>query len=132
MLAALIAAAPAAGQLSGTDLVPWPQALPPADVPNDVQAHGVEHCRRAAIRCVEGLEHRLERQFARFDATCDHRAVISLSYLRITRGLLADLRGPRAGALVAHRRWMEYLITNFSNAPTATSAPSIATRAVGR
>lgn len=115
MLAALVAGAPSAAQIQGTDLVPWPEALPPADVPNDVQAHGIEHCRRAAVRCVVGLRHRLERQFARFDASCDHRAVISYSYLQITRGLLADLRGPRNGALVVHRRWMEYLITQFSN-----------------
>ena len=115
VLAALVAAAPGGARSAGTDLVPWPQSLPPAAVPNDVQAHGVEHCRRAAVRCVAGLEHRLERQFARFDASCDHRAVISYSYLQITRGLLADLRGPRGEALVAHRRWMEYLITNFSN-----------------
>jgi hypothetical protein len=67
------------------------------------------------VRCVRGLERRLRRQFGRFDATCDHRAVISYSYLQITRGLLADMRGPRAGALVTHRRWMSYLITNFSN-----------------
>jgi hypothetical protein len=115
VLAALVAAAPGAARSTGTDLVPWPQQLPPADVPNEVQAHGVEHCRHAAVRCVVGLEHRLERQFSRFDAACDHRAVISYSYLQITRGLLADLRGPRDGALVAHRRWMDYLITNFSN-----------------
>ena len=115
IVAALVAVAPASAQVQGSDLVPWPQALPPADVPNDVQARGVEHCRRASIRCVVGLERRLERQFARFNATCDHRAVIAYSYLEITRGLLADLRGPREGALVEHRRWMAYLITNFSN-----------------
>jgi hypothetical protein len=112
---ALAFAGPATAQMEGTDLVPWPQALPPADVPNDVQARGVEHCRKASLRCVIGLEHRLERQFERFNATCDHRAVIAYSYLEITRGLLDDLRGPRNGALVKHRRWMEYLITNFSN-----------------
>jgi hypothetical protein len=109
------AASLAMAQVQGTDLAPWPQTLPPADVPNDVQAHGVEHCRKPSVRCVAGLERRLERQFAKFDATCDHRAVIAYSYLEITRGLLADLRGPRDGALVGHRRWMAYLITNFSN-----------------
>lgn len=116
VLAALVAVAPAGAQetIGGTDLIPWPQALPPADVPNDVQAQGVTHCKRASARCVRGLERRLRAQFRRFDATCDHRAVIAYSYLQITRGLLADLKGPRPG-LVAHRRWMEYLITNFSN-----------------
>ncbi len=115
VVAALAVAAPAIAQVEGTDLVPWPQALPPADVPNDVQAHGVEHCRKASVRCVAGLERRLKRQFERFNATCDHRAVISYSYLEITRGLLDDMRGPRDGAVVSHRRWMAYLITNFSN-----------------
>ena len=115
ILAALACASPAAAQSQGTDLVPWPQALPPADVPNDVQAHGVTHCEHPSIRCVVNLKHRLQRQFARFNATCDHRAVISYSYLKITQGLLDDMRGPREGALVKHRRWMEYLITNFSN-----------------
>jgi len=113
--AALLCSAPAAAQVQGTDLVPWPQALPPADVPNDVQAHGVKHCRKASVRCVAGLERRLERQFETFNATCDHRAVVAYSYLEITRGLLEDLRGPREDALVKHRRWMAYLITNFSN-----------------
>ena len=41
--------------------------------------------------------------------------MIAYSYLQITRGLLADLRGPATGALVTDRKWMAYLITNFSN-----------------
>lgn len=104
----------AAAKAAGTDLVPWPQALPASDVPNEVQPRSVEHCRQPRVRCVAGLVRRLQRQFKRFDASCDHRAVISYSYLQITRGLLADLRAPRP-ALVRHRRYMAYLITNFSN-----------------
>ena len=100
--------------MGGTDLAPWPEALPASDVPNDAQPRGVDHCREARVRCVAGLARRLRRQFERFDATCDHRAVIAYSYLQITRGLLADMRGPRP-ALVRHRRYMAYLITNFSN-----------------
>jgi len=110
----LLAASSARAAPWGTDLFPWPQALPPSQVPNDAQGHPVEHCRRASVGCVRGLERRLSRQFERFDASCDHRAVIAYSYLQITRGLLADMRGPRPG-LVRHRRWMAYLITNFSN-----------------
>ena len=110
-------AAGAAGQGAalGTDLIPWPQSLPPKDIPNQVQAKPVEHCRVASVACVEGLEARLERQWEALDASCDHRAVIAYSYLEITRGLLEDMRGPREGALVANRRWMALLITNFSN-----------------
>ncbi len=113
MLGALVAA-PAAGQ--GTDLVPWPQALPPSDVPNEVQARPVRHCADGRVRCVRGLARRLRRQFERFDATCDHRVVIAYSYLQITRGLLADMRAPKTSeSLVQRRRWMSFLITNFSN-----------------
>ena len=114
---ALVTAPPAAGQGAslGTDLLPWPQVLPPAEIPNEVQAHPVERCRRAGIACVARLERRLAAQWERFDAACDHRAVIAYSYLEITRGLLADLRGPREGSLVGDRKWMAYLITNFSN-----------------
>jgi hypothetical protein len=114
--AGLIFAAPASGQGAslGTDLVPWPELLPPASVSDDTRPGPVEHCREGRARCVAGLARRLARQWRRFDATCDHRAVIAYSYLEITRGLLADLRGPRPG-LVRHRRWMAYLITNFSN-----------------
>jgi hypothetical protein len=114
-LAALAAVpGPARAQLGGADLIPWPQALPPAQIPNDVRARPVEHCRRGTVACVAGLERRLERQWTRLDASCDHLAVIAYSYLQITRGLLADMRGPRPG-LVEHRGWMAYLITNFSN-----------------
>ena len=110
------AAAEATGQGAALehDLIPWPQALPAAAVPNEVQARPVEHCRDGSVRCVAGLERRLRRQWQRLDASCDHRAVIAYSYLQITRGLLADMRGPPP-RLVRHPRWMAYLITNFSN-----------------
>ena len=118
VLAALVAA-PALGQGAGEevgggqDLSPWPQALPPGEVPNEARPHPVKHCRKATLQCAIGLERRLRRQFRRFDATCDHRAVISYSYLQITRGLREDLTS--AQPLVEHQRWMSYLVTTFSN-----------------
>ncbi len=117
LLAVLVAAPLASGQGAalGTDLVPWPQALPPAAIPNEVQAHPVENCRSGTVACVARLERRLAAQWQRLDAACDHRAVISYSYLQITRGLLSDMRGPTTGALVTDRRWMAYLVANFSN-----------------
>ena len=109
-----IANAQGQGAALDHDLIPWPQALPPAAVPNEVQARPVEHCADGSVRCVAGLARRLHAQWERFDATCDHRATIAYSYLQITRGLLADMRGPEP-RLVKHPRWMAYLITNFSN-----------------
>ena len=93
---------------------PWPQALPPGSALTSVQPHPVRNCRHADIGCVDLLASRLRGQWQRFDRTCDHRAVISYSYLQITRGLRADLALPHPG-LVKYRRWMTYLITAFSN-----------------
>jgi uncharacterized protein DUF5995 len=108
------AAGPARGEEGAVPNPPWPQALPPQEVPNTVHAHPVRRCKRATLRCVNRLARRLRRQWRRFDSACDHRAVISYSYWQITRGLRADLRLPQPG-LVRHRRWMIYLITAFSN-----------------
>lgn len=114
-------AAPASAQapedplgLGGRDLLPWPQALPAGEVPNEARPHPVRHCRRPGLRCVRGLERRLRRQWRRFDRTCDHRAVIAYSYLQITRGLRRDMASPRP-RLVRYRRWMAAVITTFSN-----------------
>src|SRR5688572_33435028 len=117
LAAAGLAAAvtPVAAQTIGHDLIKWPQLLPPLPTTTEVQPGPVRHCRdRASIECANGLVRRLRRQWRRFDATCDHRAVISYSYLLITRGLRDDLAKPRP-ALVRHRRWMTYLITTFSS-----------------
>ncbi len=113
---ALALAAPGApAQTIGDDLIKWPQLLPPLPTSTEVQPGPVRNCRGAAsVRCVNGLVRRLRAQWRRFDARCDHRAVISYSYLLITKGLRDDLSTRRPG-LVRHRRWMTYLITTFSN-----------------
>jgi hypothetical protein len=85
--------------------------LPDTPAPTHVRAHGVEHCRKASLRCVTGLERRLRRQWRPLHAACDHRAMFSLSYLRITRGLkVAIKRGD-----LRYPRWMEYVVADFSN-----------------
>jgi hypothetical protein len=112
-LAALAAPAPAAADHHDANL-PWPAALPPMDVPTAVQPTPVRNCRKASIRCIDGLLRRLRRQWRRLDASCDHRALFSLAYVRITQGLRDDLarRRPR---WFRHRRWMIYVIVDFSN-----------------
>jgi hypothetical protein len=93
---------------------PWPQALPSLPVSTAVQPHGVEHCRRARIRCLRGLERRLRRQWRPLDRACDHRALFSLAYLHITRGLRRDLQRLRP-RWFRHRRWITLVIADFSN-----------------
>jgi hypothetical protein len=108
------AGAPAASAQSDADPVKWPQLLPPLPTTAEVQPGPVRRCHRASVACVERLVHRLREQWRAFDATCDHRAVISYSYLQITKGLRDDLASKRK-QLVQDRRWMTYVIIDFSN-----------------
>lgn len=121
VLAAAVFASAASAQaaddplgLGDRDLVPWPQALPPGTVPNDVRPAPVRNCGKGTVRCARRLQRRLRTQWQRLDARCDHRAPIAFAYLLITRELRRDLAGRRPG-LIRHRRWMAYLTTAFSN-----------------
>jgi hypothetical protein len=110
---AVLATAPALASPEGAD-VPGNQGPPAAGAPTDVQPGPVPRCKRAKIRCVSRLVRHLRAEWHHHDATCDHRAPVYFSYLRITQALRRDLAGPRPG-LVRHRRWMTFLITTFSN-----------------
>src|SRR5438270_748888 len=101
----------AAGATGGGDPLPWPSLLPPLPVSTEVQPHGVVHCRRASLGCIGGLLTRLNAQWRPLDAACDHRALFSLAYIRITEGL----RQAIATNQLRYPRWMEYVITDFSN-----------------
>lgn len=91
----MLALAPIARADHQNEDLHWPQALPAAPSSAAIQPHGVRNCRRASIRCIDGLMRRLEAQWRPLDAACDHRALFSLSYLRITAGLREDLARPR-------------------------------------
>jgi hypothetical protein len=112
-LTLVVGLAPARGDHFDVDL-PWPQLLPPLPSSPGAQPHPVANCERASIRCVDGLVRRLREQWERYDASCDHRAVIAYSYLEITKGLRDELAAPTP-ELVRYREWMTYLITTFSN-----------------
>jgi Family of unknown function (DUF5995) len=116
LLAAAIAlwAAPSASAQLDDDPIKWPQLLPPLPTTTEVQPGPVRRCGHASDECVERLVHRLREQWRAFDATCDHRAVISYSYLQIPEGLRDDLASKRK-QLVRDRRWMTYVIIDFSN-----------------
>lgn len=128
----LLAAAPAAGaQLPEPVNAPWERALAPLPSRTDIQPHAVPGCRKGALRCVKRVERRLRRQFRRLDAACDHRVIASLAYLRITQALRADLsrRQPR---FFTHKRWMAFVITDFSNSYFDAFAAYAAGRQVPR
>lgn len=108
---ALSGAAPARAQVLN---LPWPQLLPPAPGTPTQTHRPVEHCPVAGPACVADLEARLHAQWERLDAACDHRAVASLAYLRITQELRRDMTRARP-ELVSDVPWMSAVITTFSN-----------------
>jgi Family of unknown function (DUF5995) len=113
--AAALAAGPAAALGDQrTENLPWPQLLPPQPVTTKVQPHAVPHCRRASVRCLDDLLRRLRLQWRRLNAACDHRALFSLAYIRITRGLRDDIARPHP-LLIRYRRWIIDVIMDFSN-----------------
>ncbi len=131
VLASTLVASGASGQGLGDDPIKWPQLLPPLPTTTEVQPGPVPHCRKATVKCVRGLVGRLREQWRGFHETCDHRAVISYSYLQITKGLRDDLATERPG-LVKDRRWMTYVITDFSNMYAEAFADDAAGRQVAK
>jgi hypothetical protein len=111
VVAALALAAPVRAEHNDTN-VPWPQALPalPALGTSGV-AHPVPNCAAPTIACVDDLETRLQSQWQAYDAACDHRAVMSLSYLYITR----ELRREFAAGAFDDPEWMAFVVAEFSN-----------------
>jgi hypothetical protein len=62
--------------------IPWPQALPPMDVPNDVQPGPQARCRDATLACIDdtlSIMRRLRSQLG-----CDHRVIFDTTYLMLT------------------------------------------------
>jgi hypothetical protein len=111
--AALVAAAPARAQEAVN--VPWERALPAAPSTPTAEPHPVEGCRDGTLRCVARVERRLRKQWRALDRACDHRVIAALAYLRITEALHADLARDRP-RFFTDRRYMAYVITDFSNA----------------
>lgn len=119
VLAAIVFATPPAAHAQVPELpapvnLPWERVLPAQPGASDVQPHAVPGCRDGSLGCVKRVEDRLRRQFKRLDAACDHRVIASLAYLRITEMLRRDLSRKRP-RFFAHKRWMAFVITDFSN-----------------
>src|SRR3954468_13011022 len=84
--ASAAAAAPAAADL-GDGYVGWPTLLPGLSVGPTGPPRPMPGCRNLRIGCVDRLVHRLDREWSAENATCDHRAVFSIAYERISRGI---------------------------------------------
>jgi len=93
------------------DNPPWPELLPGVALAPGIQPHPVENCRRASLACIDDLLVRLEATWRRQDAACDHRALFTLAYIRITQGL----RRAVLDGTIHDPQWMTYTIVYFSN-----------------
>ena len=114
-VALLLLAVPASASAQEAVNIPWERALPPAPSGTQVQPHPVRGCRDGGLGCIVRVEKKLRTQWKRLDAACDHRAIAALAYLRITELLREDLsrKEPR---WFRHKRYMAFVITDFSNA----------------
>ncbi len=121
VVVALLACAAATGARADVPIslpppvnLPWERLLPSVPTRTDVQPHAVPNCRDGSLACVTRVERKLREQWKQLDTACDHRVIASLAYLRITERLRRDLNRahPR---FFNDKRWMAYVITDFSN-----------------
>src|SRR5436309_12943918 len=79
-------AAPAAADL-GDGYVGWPTLLPGLRVGPTGPPRPMPGCHDLRVDCVDRLVRRLHREWRVENAACDHRAVFSVAYERISRGI---------------------------------------------
>ena len=86
LLALVLGAAPARADDVGPGVLdPAVSALPPVPVPYTPYTGPV--CTDGAPQCIDDVISEMERRFAPLDASCDHDAVFSLAYLRVTQNV---------------------------------------------
>ena len=114
-LGAEAANAGAAGLPQG--YVPWPDLLPGRTVGPSAPPHSVPGCRDLKRDCVDRLIVRLRREWRADDASCDHRAIFSIGYLRITQEIRRRLAAHETFRWPA---WFISVVQGFSDEYFAT------------
>ena len=106
-------AAPAAHAQSTGQLpnLPWPNLLPPAPGPADVQPGPVPGCRKASLKCVDGVIRKLKARRDRLG--CDHRAVFADTYMLLTKEMKRTIK--RDPHFFSDNRWLIYEDVTFAN-----------------
>jgi hypothetical protein len=91
--------------------VPWPNLLPPAPSPADVQPGPVPGCRKATLKCVDSVIRKLKAR--RDKLGCDHRAVFADTYLLLTKEMKRTIK--RDPHFFSDNRWLIYEDVTFAN-----------------
>ena len=108
---ALFVAAPAAHAQTPPPDLPWPQLLPPAASPADVQPGPMPGCRRPTIACIDRVIRRLTKLRNRLG--CDHRAVFANTYLLLTKEIRRTVK--RDPNFFSDTNWLIYEDVVFAN-----------------
>src|SRR5215208_2111072 len=112
-MALAVLAGPAARAQTSPQLpnLPWPNLLPPAPSPANVQPGAVPGCRRASLKCVDAVIRKLKARRDRLG--CDHRAVFADTYLLLTKEMKRTIK--RDPHFFSDNRWLIYEDVTFAN-----------------
>ncbi len=81
-LAVFVLARPAAGAAEDPPFVGWSSLLPALSIPYDVTSP--DDCIAGRAQCVDKAIREMTRRFDQLASSCDHNAIFSLTYLRVT------------------------------------------------
>ena len=81
-LAVFVLARPAAGAAEDPPFVGWSSLLPALSIPYDVTSP--DDCIAGRAQCVDKAIREMTRRFDPLASSCDHNAIFSLTYLRVT------------------------------------------------
>ncbi len=115
-IALALVAAPASADL-GNGYIGWPNVLPGLHVGPEGPPRPMPGCRNLGRGCVSRLVKRLHREWASENAGCDHRAVFTIAYERISREIRHRLAHHET---FRYPRWFISVVQGFSNEYFAT------------
>ncbi len=94
LVAALTLAAPAAHGEALQRLPNWPELLPSLpNTPSGTISPGFDVCPSGAASCPQTVIDEMTARWRHLDASCDHRAVFALTYLRTTEEFARTING---------------------------------------
>jgi hypothetical protein len=111
-----VVAPPAPADL-GNGYVGWPDELPGLQVGPSGPPRPMPGCESLQLECVSRLVDRLDREWSGENAACDHRAVFTIAYRRISADIHRRLAHHKT---FRYPRWFISVVQAFSNEYFAT------------
>jgi hypothetical protein len=91
----------------------WPELLPPGSEASGQKVRlAFDACRRGRKRCPRRVVREMYGRWQPLDASCDHRAVFALTYLRTTEEFVRTVTANRH--FFSRRRWIKHEDTVFA------------------